>query len=62
MKQLSTLIIAILCFGTFLVKAETVTCYVQRYNNDTAAYETAFQSFKTELTIDENGVYMTEKS
>lgn len=57
MKKIFTLFIAILCLGASIVKAETVTCYIDKYNYDTAAYETAFQDFTAELTVDENGVY-----
>lgn len=51
------LLLTVFFFGASLIKAETVTCYIDKYNYDTESYEAAFQSFTTELTVDENGVY-----
>lgn len=52
MKQLSTFIIALLCFGTFFVKAENVTVYI--LDTDGNAYG---EKQTAELTVDGNGVW-----
>lgn len=57
MKKIFTLFITVILMSGFVAKAETVTCNIRLYNYDTQEYETAFQSFTTELTVSEDGVY-----